>query len=78
MNVSATAADADGSIAKVEFYAGPTLVGTDTSSPYSVPWNNVPAGTYSLTAVAIDNGGAKTTSPAVSITVGARQRSSAT
>jgi uncharacterized protein (DUF2141 family) len=71
MTVSANAADTDGSIAKVEFYAGSTLIGTDTSSPYSVSWSNVAAGTYSLTAVATDNAGAKTTSAAVSITVGA-------
>ncbi len=32
-------------------------------------WSNVAAGTYSLTAVATDNAGAKTTSVAVSVTV---------
>jgi len=67
--ISATASDADGTIAKVDFFAGTTLVGTDTTSPYSITWNNVGAGTYSLTAVATDNGGATSTSAAVSITV---------
>ncbi len=69
--LTATAADTDGTIAKVEFYAGTTLVGTDTTSPYSVTWSSVPAGSYSLTAIAYDNAGAKTTSAARSITVNA-------
>ena len=28
-------------VAKVEFYANGTLIGTDTTSPYSVSWTNV-------------------------------------
>jgi len=69
MTVSATASDSDGTIATVEFYAGPTLIGTDNTSPYSVTWSNVPAGSYQVTAVARDNNGATTTSTARSITV---------
>jgi hypothetical protein len=69
ITVSASAADSDGTIAKVEFYSGNTLIGTDTTSPYSITWSNVPGGTYSLTAVATDSGNATTTSTAVSITV---------
>jgi predicted phage tail protein len=53
----------------VDFYQGTTLIGSDTTSPYSISWNNVPAGTYSLTARAFDSGGASTTSAARSITV---------
>lgn len=69
VNITATAADADGSIVKVEFYNGGTLLGTATASPYTYSWTGVAAGTYSLTAKATDNGGAATTSSAVSITV---------
>ncbi|OMP76348.1 hypothetical protein BW716_25480 [[Flexibacter] sp. ATCC 35208] len=69
VSITASAADADGSIAKVEFYNGATLLGTSTASPYSYSWTSVAAGTYSLTAKATDNGGASTTSSAVSITV---------
>ena len=65
----ASAADSDGTINKVEFYAGAALIGTVTTAPYSMTWSNVPAGTYSLTAVATDNRLATTTSSAVSITV---------
>ena len=69
ITVSADASDSDGSIAKVDFFAGTTLIGTDTTSPYSISWSNVLAGTYSLTAVATDNAGAPTTSAARSVTV---------
>jgi chitinase len=57
-------------MSKVEFYKGTTLLGTDTTSPYSFAWSSVAAGTYSLTAVAYDTAGAKTTSSVVTITVG--------
>jgi hypothetical protein len=67
--LSATASDADGTIARVDFYAGSTLIGTDTSNPYGLSWNNVIAGTYSLTAVARDNAGATTVSSTRDITV---------
>ena len=69
VTLSANAFDSDGTVAKVDFYAGTTLLGTDTSSPYSFAWNDVPAGSYSLTAVATDNLGAQATSTAVSIQV---------
>jgi uncharacterized protein (DUF2141 family) len=67
--LTASASDADGTIARVDFYRGSTLIGSDTTSPYSIAWTNVPAGSYSLTAVATDNAGAARTSAAVSITV---------
>jgi regulation of enolase protein 1 (concanavalin A-like superfamily) len=67
--VSATASDTGGSVARVEFYRGSTLIATDTSSPYTITWSNVAAGSYSITAVAVDNAGASTRSAARSITV---------
>jgi predicted phage tail protein len=72
INVAATASDSNGSIASVTFYhSGSQLIGTDTTNPYGATWSNVAAGTYSLTAVALDNGGASTVSAAVMITVSA-------
>jgi uncharacterized protein (TIGR03437 family) len=68
ITLAATATDANG-ISKVDFYQGTNLIGTDTSSPYSAVWNNVPKGNYDLTAKATDNTGLSTTSAAVSITV---------
>ncbi|RTQ48981.1 carbohydrate-binding protein [Hymenobacter gummosus] len=71
ISLAANASDSDGSISKVDFYQGSTLLGTDTSSPYSYSWTGVAAGTYSITARATDNAGAVTTSSAVSVTVAA-------
>lgn len=69
ITLSATASDVDGTIARVDFYTGTTLLGSDASSPYSYSWANVAAGSYSLTAVARDNGGATTVSSTRDITV---------
>ena len=69
VTINATASDSDGTVSKVDFYQGATLLGTDTSSPYSYSWTSVAAGSYSLTAKATDNLGAVTTSTAVGITV---------
>ena len=71
VTVSANAADSDGTISKVEFFNGATLLATDAAAPYSYTWTNVAAGTYAVTAKATDNSGAVTTSGAVSITVNA-------
>jgi uncharacterized protein (TIGR03437 family) len=68
ITLAATATDSNG-IAKVEFYQGTTLIGTDTTSPYSFVWNNVSKGSYNLTAKATDNVGVSATSAIVSITV---------
>jgi hypothetical protein len=69
ISLAATAADADGSVTRVQFFRGTTLLGTDTTSPFTFSWTNVAAGTYSLTAVAQDDDGATRTSTAVSVTV---------
>lgn len=69
VTLTANAADADGTVAKVEFYQGATLIGAATAAPYTATWQNAPAGTYTLTAKATDDKGATTTSAAVIITV---------
>ncbi|WP_224366184.1 S8 family serine peptidase [Hyalangium versicolor] len=68
--ISASASDNVG-VTKVEFYAGSTLIGTDTSSPFSVDWNTgaVTNGSYSLTTKAFDAAGNTATSSAVAVTV---------
>jgi hypothetical protein len=67
--IQASASDPDGTVARVEFFADGTLLGSDTSSPFSFSWTDVPAGSYSLTARATDNGGGSATSSPVAITV---------
>ena len=71
VTVTASASDADGSIASVAFFANGAPIGTDTTSPYGVTWSGVAAGSYTLTAVATDNQGATTTSSPVHVTVAA-------
>jgi|GEM_PF-772572 len=69
INIAATAADTDGTISKVEFYNGTTLLGTDETSPYSISFTPTTAGTLTLTAKAYDNLEKTTDSTAVSVTV---------
>jgi len=69
VTVSANASDNDGSIAKVEFFRGATLIGTDTSAPYNMSWVATPAGTYTFKALATDNAGLSTNSATATVTV---------
>ena len=59
----------DGTISKVEFYNGTTLLHTETVIPYGYWWKNVPVGNYTLTAKAYDNSGNVTTSKAIKVSV---------
>jgi hypothetical protein len=67
ITINATATDPDGSISKVEFYQGTTLLNTDTTPPFTYTWPSVAYGTYSLTAKATDNNNAVTTSSGVTV-----------
>jgi hypothetical protein len=67
--ISASASDPDGTIAKVEFYAGATRLGETDASPYTFLWTGFASGAYVLTAVATDNLSATTTSAPVSLSV---------
>ena len=69
ITLSAQAADADGTVTRVDFTANGAPVGSDTSAPFSITWNVAAAGTYSVAATAIDDGGAAATSSARTITV---------
>ncbi len=69
ITLSAAANDSDGTIAKVDFYQGATLLGSDATAPYSFVTSALPAGSYTFTAKAYDNGGASTISPGVTVTV---------
>lgn len=69
ISIAATATDADGTIAKVEFFAGTNKLGEKTTAPYVYAWTNTAAGTYAITAKATDNAGATATSAATTIIV---------
>ncbi|MFI6506463.1 glycoside hydrolase family 48 protein [Streptosporangium sp. NPDC050855] len=66
---TANASDPDGTVSKVEFLNGSTVVGTDTTAPYTYNWTNVAAGSYSVSARATDDKGLATTSAPAGITV---------
>jgi|GEM_PF-2722416 len=67
--IMAEATDGDGHVTAVNFYAGAELVGTDTTSPYSTEWYAPRAGTYTVTAVAVDDRGAATTSRPANVVI---------
>jgi hypothetical protein len=68
--ISATASDNVG-VTSVEFYVGTTLLGSDTSSPYSYSWatTSYTNGAYSISAKAKDAAANVGTSASVSVTV---------
>ncbi len=68
---ASTTVVAPATVTKVEFFAGSSLVGTATTTPYSVDWTPSTAGSTSLTARITDSNGATSTSSAVVVTVGA-------
>jgi len=66
--LEASASDSNGSVTQVEFFNGAAPLGADTTSPYSAVVNELSAGTYTLSAIATDNEGAKSTN-SITITV---------
>lgn len=70
MPLAATAAAADdATISKVEFYDDTTLLGTDTSAPYTFSASGLTVGSHSLVAKAYASLGASAESTPVGITV---------
>ncbi|MEK7678105.1 MAG: PQQ-binding-like beta-propeller repeat protein, partial [Verrucomicrobiota bacterium] len=74
VSFTAAASDTDGTVVRTEFYLGNTLIASVTNQPPTaavtngVVATNVIAGAYVASAVAVDNGGARTTN-SVNITV---------
>jgi Bacterial Ig domain len=69
VSLAATAFDADGTVTMVEFFNGAAKLGEDATAPYSLTWDDVAAGTYTVTARATDDLGGSTTSAPSTITV---------
>ncbi len=70
ITISASASAASGkTITRVDFYAGTTMIGTDTTAPYSVAWSNVAGGNYILTTKATDGSGKSATSSGVQVQI---------
>ena len=68
ITITADAEDANGTVEKVEFYEGTTLLATCTSKPYEAVLTEATAGSHTLKAVATDNDGEKSAA-SVEVTV---------
>ena len=70
--LAATASDSGGQVTRVEFRIDGTLVGSDTTSPYSFNATGVASGSHTAQATAFDNGNPalSTSTTAVPFTVG--------
>jgi hypothetical protein len=66
---TATATDPDGTIDRVVFYDGSTVIGEVQSAPYVFVWQSPSPGNHLVAAHAIDNAGAETTSSPRFLTV---------
>ncbi|HYG76450.1 MAG TPA: Ig-like domain-containing protein [Planctomycetota bacterium] len=69
ITLSVDATDSDGSVAKVEFYDGSTLVATDMTAPYGCTISNVAVGNHVYSAIAYDNSGNMSYSKTSTVTV---------
>jgi parallel beta-helix repeat protein len=67
--LSATAGDTDGTIARVEFFVNGGKIADDFVAPYSYPLSNLAAGSYAISAAAIDDKGARTSSSQFTLNV---------
>jgi hypothetical protein len=68
INIAATAADANGSVASVAFFIDGVLLSTDNTAPYEASYTGT-TGTDVLTAVVTDDEGATVTSAGVTINI---------
>lgn len=57
VTINATATVANGSISKMEFYSGTTLLGSDNTSPYSFTTSTLTSGGHNITAKTFDANG---------------------
>ncbi len=57
VKIEASATDSDGSITQVQFFAGNSALGTDTTAPFSANWLANGTGDIALKAIATDNEG---------------------
>lgn len=69
VTLQANAADADGTVEKVRYFSGTTLLGEATSAPFTLIWNNAPQGVHTLIAKATDNAGLESSAPPIEITI---------
>ena len=72
LSLAAEALSPDGTLNRVDFFAGTSLVGSATAAPYRFEWTSPGDGPASLSAKAYDSNGDSTTSSPVTIIVASR------
>jgi peptidoglycan/xylan/chitin deacetylase (PgdA/CDA1 family) len=74
VRLEATANDTVSGVVRVDFYVDNKLLGTATSAPYRVNWNTnnkqVPKGSHTIYAVAVDRAGNSRATTTITVTVG--------
>lgn len=76
ITITADAVPTDGAVTSVSFYRGATILGTDTTAPYSIT-TTLAGGPHALTAVATDSNALSRTSLASAIEVAFRPTAAA-
>ena len=71
ININANASISSGSISKVDFYDGNTLIGTDNTSPYTLAWTSATAGSKTIRAIATSNTNVVSSVATINITMNA-------
>ncbi|MDD1795142.1 glycosyl hydrolase family 18 protein [Enterovibrio sp. ZSDZ42] len=69
VTLTADAADADGSVAKVDFYAAGQLVGSKAAAPFTLDWTANKIGNVAVYAKATDNKGKSADSALITVNV---------
>ncbi len=69
ITVKATASDSDGTIAQLDLISDGVVIATTNHAALSFSWTNAPTGTHKLSAKAVDDEGASSTSSTVTINV---------
>jgi pectate lyase len=71
ITITATANANGGTLSKVDFYNGTTLIGSDNSSPYSITYTPTTTTALSLKAIATNTSGTTGSSTSASVTISA-------
>jgi hypothetical protein len=69
INLAASVTANGHTITQVRFYNGSTLLGSATTAPYSLAWNNVTAAIYGLSATAVYDSGSTVVTPSTTVSV---------
>lgn len=67
LTIQAEAADQNGKIDKVLFYAGDQLIGEDAAAPFEFVWEKAAPGTHFISAIAVNDSGAAAAASAVPV-----------